>query len=1268
MATMKAGKLKAVPIKQFYEIDVDDLMDVSDEKEEEQEEDRLSNNEDDDYTTDSSIDDENLVFYSSEDEDDDDDVNEKSTNKNLRLVEIKTLDLVEFTPQTAVTSTNDTYKKMAPSFKSLQNRPLLPKFIPSVRTDLPEILAGKTHVMLGPIFVLVHPIYGPAPSELKDIDSYWCREVSALGHFPNMWPSSYQELMNDASNISKIAKARQNTAHLLRKQWLSMWYEKSVRQKLDDTNHAFLEDCYSIEMDSTYVSSSLDEERPSEFTNDTIHHLMSGATSYTESSSSVSTYPSNLKYSSSDMDKDARQKLGQSTNHSLESYLSFYKYLCQPPFQSTDFSQIAIGERTDSTNIKPRQRRSMTFSSTSQLSPLKSEALLHHPAVLLSIQNFLHFRYPNLNVIGGDNSSFSKHILVELIGVSTANDWRENSNDYSFDLARHKAFSEWVSCRKKELSSSSLSIKAAIYTIQQLTPPDHCNTNFKRATEFITPLNQYSLYDVPIVLKASVIRSDLTKNHKINNTKQGTFFTQEEYMKGVQDACVENVSSLILNTQLPPATMGFLDSNTTIYDPVYFHRDKLLLQEARRRLGFGSYGVTVLTRYRDLFERNSLNTNSRFVLPSRVNTFTIKWLLTHLHQECVLKNKLVKSGANQTLAYIPDFLGGIKKWQISSRRQKNGTRRNIIILNLIEQLKRAFKEQSSQQLAALFNKSYKLLELTVAQESLPKDCLEGLSSNIEDYVFEVDFKVVLKIQNHCILNMMNFNVIQSRREIALVQILCGNYAKVLTDAQRRLTKQLSRSFDKNIGFDNLTYESWLDGFRTHHTNVDRQVEIALDQNKHQFAIKVKCCREKIAAHKGLPSDAFIFTIRNATLVAHVCQIYEKLLASLPATAQTKDRHDLGIIKHKLRHDQLDSTFLLPVFGVSNDNNNILSIMPFMYYGSLASVQENMSKFVNNYEAAFDELTRRLFTNFSSPLKNGENLMEAIFALIEKSHNQMKQVISNDKKDNSSKDAKFLSLYEVLEVVRNICHALTYTHAMGVVHRDVNANNIMVSDSRQAYLGDFGLATIMNTPVETMYTSHESAPKFWFDYVLDSRNSSVASWHAYRDGLVDVYGLGYIINNLFHSGNSCFSRRDKAGIIGSFYNQAILERIISQEECESDDEAYENIIRLVSCPTTIYVGNEPILITSCPVSNALTSAILDTMNALANIMMSAHPFQRIIRHFENLKEGQASNLNDSSESYRTYEPLLTTVQASVELFQRCIIQEAKARFGEQNLIF
>lgn len=112
--------------------------------------------------------------------------------------------------------------------------------------------------------------------------------------------------------------------------------------------------------------------------------------------------------------------------------------------------------------------------------------------------------------------------------------------------------------------------------------------------------------------------------------------------------------------------------------------------------------------------------------------------------------------------------------------------------------------------------------------------------------------------------------------------------------------------------------------------------------------------------------------------------------------------------------------------------------------------------------------------------------------------------------------------EVLSIGVKVAGALASAHACGVLHRDVNPANILVSDYGEPQLADFGIARIGGV-FETAAGLVAGTPAFTAPEILQGRDPSATS---------DVYGLGASLFCLL-TGHAAFERRAGESVVAQF---------------------------------------------------------------------------------------------------------------------------------------
>ncbi|GEM_PF-541615 len=94
-----------------------------------------------------------------------------------------------------------------------------------------------------------------------------------------------------------------------------------------------------------------------------------------------------------------------------------------------------------------------------------------------------------------------------------------------------------------------------------------------------------------------------------------------------------------------------------------------------------------------------------------------------------------------------------------------------------------------------------------------------------------------------------------------------------------------------------------------------------------------------------------------------------------------------------------------------------------------------------------------------------------------------------------------SLADTADLLTQIASALDYAHKNGVIHRDVKPANIMLDEEGRAYLGDFGIARILNSAAASAVTTGIGTPAYmapeqFVGQAIDTRT--------------DIYSLGVML--------------------------------------------------------------------------------------------------------------------------------------------------------------
>lgn len=165
------------------------------------------------------------------------------------------------------------------------------------------------------------------------------------------------------------------------------------------------------------------------------------------------------------------------------------------------------------------------------------------------------------------------------------------------------------------------------------------------------------------------------------------------------------------------------------------------------------------------------------------------------------------------------------------------------------------------------------------------------------------------------------------------------------------------------------------------------------------------------------------------------------------------------------------------------------------------------------------------------------------------------------------DNNFLTIREVIRYAIQFLSGLNHIHAKGLIHFDIKPDNILISDSNEAMLSDFGLAKYVDpsgfTRNDFAYTPHVS-PEQIMDMYQTTKN--------------DIYQVGITLYRMVN-GNTLFYKqiptepKELANKIinGTFPNRNIylphvpkkLRKIINKCISPNPADRYDNVLQIIN---------------------------------------------------------------------------------------------------------
>jgi serine/threonine protein kinase len=159
----------------------------------------------------------------------------------------------------------------------------------------------------------------------------------------------------------------------------------------------------------------------------------------------------------------------------------------------------------------------------------------------------------------------------------------------------------------------------------------------------------------------------------------------------------------------------------------------------------------------------------------------------------------------------------------------------------------------------------------------------------------------------------------------------------------------------------------------------------------------------------------------------------------------------------------------------------------------------------------------------------------------------------------------LPLEQAVDIALQIGNALDYAHQNGVIHRDVNPSNIIILESGQVKVTDFGLAKLMSA-------SSGASPSGVFHGTLGYTSPEQILGQEI-DGRSDIFSLGVIVYEML-TGEKPFQGENVTSVILSILSEkpppltalsprlpAELKDILSKAMAKNADQRYQTCAEL-----------------------------------------------------------------------------------------------------------
>ncbi len=339
-------------------------------------------------------------------------------------------------------------------------------------------------------------------------------------------------------------------------------------------------------------------------------------------------------------------------------------------------------------------------------------------------------------------------------------------------------------------------------------------------------------------------------------------------------------------------------------------------------------------------------------------------------------------------------------------------------------------------------------------------------------------------------------------------------------------------------------------------------------------------------------------------------------------------------------------------GQKIDNYKILDVigrggMGVVYKATDMNLEKTVAlKMIDPFYAGNESFLKRFRTEAIALAKLENKNIVSVFALRETGNGLFMVMEYVDAKTVSEwlREKGILSIDETIKIVRQLLNAINHAHKVGVIHRDIKPNNILLCEDGTVKVMDFGLAKLIQEHGEQS-TVTQTAGTLYYMSPEQIKGSKI-------DNRTDIYSIGMTIYEML-TGRTPFEKGageyniQKQIIEGKIespekYNPGVpksLVKFIMKAIDKNPEKRFQNINEMLSelyrFETSEKPGDDKTKIISD--SGAFTGGnekkkktiIYATLVVTIVILFSAYVF--LMKPFSNKQENQVNNKKNSENT-------------------------------------